>query len=76
MQPSVRLHSAFPHAACAAKEGSFLTYPALMLPTALCNLSTNSLSLSVRSLEYNSLDEQAKQVLRNVWRGAPSQLEL
>ena len=35
-----------------------------------------SLSLSVRSLEYNSLDEQAKQALRNAWRGAPSHLEL
>jgi hypothetical protein len=30
----------------------------------------------VRSLEDNDLDEQAKQALRNAWRGAPSHLEL
>ena len=32
MQPSVRLRSAFPHAACAAKEHSFLAYPAIDAP--------------------------------------------
>ena len=32
MQPSVGLLSAFPHAACAAKERSFLTYPAIDTP--------------------------------------------
>ena len=34
-----------------------------------CSLQPDDeLSLSVRSLEYNSLDEQAKQALRNAWR--------
>ena len=33
-------------------------------------------TLSVRSLEYNSLDEQAKQAFRNAWRGDPSHLKL
>ena len=42
-----------------------------------CSLQPDDeLSLSVRSLEYNSLDEQAKQALRNAWRGDPSHLEL
>ena len=42
-----------------------------------CSLQPDDeLSLSVRSLEYNSLDEQAKQALRNAWRGDPSHLKL
>ena len=32
--------------------------------------------LFVCSLDHSCLDEEAKQALRNAWRGAPSQLEL
>ena len=80
MQPSVGLLSAFPHAACAAKERSFLTYPAIDTP--YCSLQPDdapSVTLclcALCSLDHNCLDEEAKQALRNAWRGAPSQLEL
>ena len=38
-----------------------------------CSLQPDDeLSLSVRSLEDNRLDAQAKQALQNAWRGAPS----
>ena len=80
MQPSVGLLSAFPHAACAAKERSFLTYPAIDTP--YCSLQPDdapSVTLclcALCSLDDNCLDEEAKQALRNAWRGAPSQLEL
>ena len=80
MQPSVGLLSAFPHAACAAKERSFLTYPAIDTP--YCSLHPDdapSVTLclcALCSLDHNCLDEKAKQALRNAWRGAPSQLKL
>ena len=42
-----------------------------------CSLQSDDiLCVYVRSLEDNRFDEQAKQALRNAWRGAPSQLEL
>ena len=42
-----------------------------------CSLQPDDeLSLFVRSLEDNYLDEQAKQALQNVWRGNPFHLKL
>ena len=72
---ALRLRSAFPHAACAAKESSSFAYPAIDAP--YCSLQPDDeLSLFVRSLEDNYLDEQAKQALQNVWRGNPFHLKL
>ena len=47
----------------------------LTLPTTLCNLTTRPLCVW-SSLGHNRLNKEAKQALRNAWRGAPSQLEL